>query len=155
MFWKRLFQNWLEIMVEMVTAILKILYLHCCHLAVAIEGKSEKGKWILIKDISRGAQSTWLQDRWRGKVGFISTVGALYLGPPGDPSHPIPSIPSIPSTYRFECSKPFYGDLKQTKTDPNGSVQVANWSRPSRQRREGLRCITGWEVWRRVSSQSI
>ena len=38
-------------------------------------------------------------------VTIISTVGALYLGPPGDPSHPIPSIPSHPShpsTYSFE-----------------------------------------------------
>ena len=34
------------------------------------------------------------------------------------PSHPIPSHPSIhPSRDSFECSKPFYSDLKQTVTD--------------------------------------
>ena len=42
---------------------------------------------------------------------FISTVGALSRPSNGDNR---PSIPSHPSTYRSDCSKPLYGELKQT-----------------------------------------
>ena len=45
----------------------------------------------------------------------ISTVDALYIAQPRDNS------PSHPFTYRFECSKAFYGDLKQTEKNRNSS----------------------------------
>ena len=49
---------------------------------------------------------------------LLAPLGALSRHSHRD-SHP---IPSIPHTYSFECSKPFYSDLKQTKTDSNGST---------------------------------
>ena len=59
------------------------------------------------------------------KIILISTVGALSR-PSYRDNQPIhPSNPSIhPSTYRFECSKPFYADMKQIQIDRGRPDQI-------------------------------
>ena len=60
--------------------------------------------------LAEGSASTKLS-------GFISTAGALSIerSEISFPSYPIPSHPS--PTFKFERSKPLYGNLKQTKVD--------------------------------------
>ena len=56
----------------------------------------------------------------KAKYKIVLVYQAFFLGPQSgalSSSEVHQSYPSHP-TYMFECSKAFYGDLKQTKADP-------------------------------------
>ena len=59
-------------------------------------------------------------------IPLLAPLGALSRRSSRDNRHP---IPSHPSTYSFECSKPFYSNLKQTETDSQGSHRIQTASR--------------------------
>ena len=55
---------------------------------------------------------------------LLAPSGAQYITQPRD-DHPIPSHP-IPSTYKLECSKALYSDLKQPPTQPVQPIPKPN-----------------------------